>query len=251
MKAIYLFAISLMLVSCTHKINEKEIQILSSQLVENQFDLKGFYVWEFDLMGSRQTSIHRFFSDSIVYEMKGKIHSTKYTMQKLSFEKENQKWIGKDENNIVYVLFFKDKTEQTISIYKHKCKQNGLQEAIDFQKPAKEATTDHGWNVYSKDSDKTKEVLAVFGKFLNEKNQLSISDKQITINGKLTEKMSFHSGERRWVGKFKNQFVQIFFSDLKKDSHQIKISITWFDDLEKLYKTKYNEVRNWENYVRK
>lgn len=53
--------------------------------------------------------------------------------------------------------------------------------------------------------------------------------------------MSFHLGERRWLGKYQDQYLQVFFKSLEaKDV--IQISATWSDDLEYLYNTKYNSI---------
>lgn len=115
---------------------------------KDPFEYRGTYVWNFKILFTKQTSIHTFFEDKIEYEMKGKIYSTKYTMKKISYDKKINKWIGKDEKENVYVLFFRDKTANSVTIYKHKCKEGGLQEAKEFQKSALDTKEDHGWNVY-------------------------------------------------------------------------------------------------------
>ncbi len=121
----------------------------SNHNIDNEpFEYRGKYVWNFKILFTKQTSIHTFFEDRIEYEMKGKIYSTAYTMKKISYDKKSNKWIGKDEKENVYVLFFKDKTPNSVTIYKHKCKDGGLQEAKEFQKPASDTKEDHGWNVY-------------------------------------------------------------------------------------------------------
>lgn len=61
--------------------------------------------------------------------------------------------------------------------------------------------------------------------------------------------MSFHSGERRWVGQYDKKYIQIFFNSLKIED-SLKLSINWSNNLKELYKAKYNSVKNWENYAR-
>ncbi len=132
-------------VSCT-KDNEKD----QDNLKKDAFEYRGKYVWEFEVMGKNQVSTHIFFADKIEYKMEGKVHSANYTMKKKSYDKKMNKWIGEDESGNVYVLFFKDKTEKTVTIYKHKCREGGLKEAIDFKTPPAKTEDDYGWNEYTK-----------------------------------------------------------------------------------------------------
>ncbi len=121
-----------------------------NNLSQNAFEYRGAYVWEFEVMGNKQVSMHTFFADKIEYTMQGKVHSSKYTMTKKLYDKKENKWIGEDERGNIYVLFFKDKTDKTITIYKHKCRINGLEEAIEFKTPPANTSDDYGWNVYTK-----------------------------------------------------------------------------------------------------
>lgn len=237
----------LLFISCASKNEKVDIEQYKNQFSTDSFKNKGKYVWSFQLMGTKQTSIHKFFRDSILYEMKGKIHSTKYPMYKLSYNKKENKWIGIDNNNTVYVLFFKEKTDNTLTIYKRKCEKNGIEEALNFQFPKPDATDDHGWNVYALDGYETKDVLPILGDFSNEKNKISITDKIISIDDVSAEKMSFHSGERRWVGKHKNKYVQVFFKSLANND-ALELSVNWFEDLEELYRTKYESINDWTTF---
>lgn len=237
--------------SCAYKNSTEETNKYSDQLKKDSFNYKGTYKWSFDLMGGKQTSTHTLYSDSIQYKMTGKVYSTNYTIKKLSFEKKENKWIGEDESGIVYVLFFKDKTDSTLTIYKHKCKTNGLEEALNFGLPTPNATDDHGWNIYALNGNDTEDTLPISGSFVNleNENKVVISDSILTFDEKKVKKISFHSGERRWVGKYQNQYLQLFFYRLNIED-TIQLSINWFDDLEQLYNTKYSSTNNWENYAK-
>lgn len=239
----------LMISSCVQKNNSEDITKFSAQLVHDTFPYAGKYSWKFDLMTSEQVSTHILHADSITYTMSGKVYNTDYTMKKLSFDNSNNKWIGIDENGIAYALFFKDKTDTTLTIYKHKCKSNGIEEALQFAKPAADATSDHGWNVYSLNGHDLKDVLPVTGRFNNDKNILEISDGIVVINGKIVEKISFHAGERRWVGKYGSEYVQLFFQNMNEMEHP-EISITWSSNSQELYNTKYQTIHNWQIYER-
>lgn len=244
------FLIALLLITaCTYKNSELETLKYSKQFNTDTFMYTGNYVWAFDLMGGEQVSTHTLYQDSIVYTMSGKVYATNYTMKKLSFEKENGKWIGEDANKIIYVLFFKDITDSTITIYKHKCKANGLAEALNFDLPAPDATDDHGWNVYTRDADNIRDVLPIKGKFSNGSNKIYMNDSLLRIDEKEVKKLSFHAGERHWVGQHDDLYLQIFFKNLNIED-SIQLSATWYNDLEALYNIKYNSITNWEDYAK-
>ncbi len=161
--------------SCTHKNTDEQTRKLAGLLVNDSLPLAGSYYWNFQLMGGTQRSRHSFYEDSIGYMMEGNVYSTQYTMKKLSYDQDNNKWIGQDGNGVVYVLFFKNFTGSTVDIYKHKCKKNGLEEAISFEKPVDHATEDHGWNIYSKDPDDAEDILAIKGNFSHANNLLVLT----------------------------------------------------------------------------
>lgn len=249
MKRLQLLGLMLLLCCCAHKNNKEDTNKYASQFVKDYFPYSGKYVWAFNLMSSHQVSTHTFYSDSIVYSMIGKVYATDYTMKKLSYDNGKNKWIGEDENGIVYVLFFKDKTDSTLTIYKHKCKTNGLQEALSFDVPSSTATSDHGWNRYSLNGKVIRDVLSLSGNYSSTTHKIGISDQMISIDDKNIEKVSFHSGERRWVGLSNGHYVQLFFKSLAHPEH-LEIAIQWSDNPEELYSTKYTTITNWETYAK-
>ena len=97
--------------SCVYKNSKEDIEKHKNELSNDSFNYSDKHSWSFQLMGTKQTSIHTFYADSIVYEMKGKVHSTKYVINKLSYDSKQNKWIGESPDNTVYVLFFKEKTK--------------------------------------------------------------------------------------------------------------------------------------------
>lgn len=248
MKLLKIFLAILILTSCAHKNSKEETNKYVDQLKTDVFEYSGKYVWSFDLMGE-QISTHKLYLDSITYTMEGKVYSTNYIMKKLSYEKDKGKWIGEDENGIVYVLFFKEKTDSTLTIYKHKCKKNGLEEALNFGVPAPDATDDHGWNVYTINGNDTRDILPISGSFSNAESKIIISDSILTFGEKKVQRISYHSGERRWVGKYQSQYLQVFFKNLKVED-SVQLSATWFTDAQAMYNTKYNTISNWKVYAR-
>lgn len=248
MKTFQLGIVLLFFFGCSYKNSDAETQKFASELKKDHFSYTGNYSWAFNLMG-KQVSTHTFYPDSIVYTMEGKVYATQYTMKKLSYEKAKGKWIGEDENGVVYALFFKEKTPNTLVLYKRKCKEKGLREAIDMKVPAPETTEDHGWNLYARNGADDLDILELTGSYTHENHRLVISDTLLEFDGEAVTKLSFHSGERRWVGKHKNRYLQVFFKSLApRDS--VQLTTTWATDLEALYKTKYQSVTTWETYVK-
>lgn len=245
--------IALMLLSCTHKNTADDLETQADRLKKDAFELKGTYYWNFKLMGTLQESINTFYADSIVYEMKGKVYSTKYAMQKLSYDQNEKRWIGEDNEKIVYVMFFKNITDSAMLIYKHKCKTEGLQEALDFAYPKPDATQDHGWNLYHKNRKTPAEDEMPFtGNYKAENINLSVTKNEIQYHNKTYRKLSYHPGERRWVGKNEktDKYLQIFFKPFKPNYDPIYLDIKEYKDLEKAYKTKYKEENNFIKFTK-
>lgn len=246
---IYLLFVFIFILSCHKQSNQKKLEELSfetsgqlssqeMQLAKDDFPLTGTYHWKFKLMGVTQHSIHIFYPNKIEYIMKGKVHSTQYTMKKISYQKNKNKWIGKDDHNTVYVLFFKNQSTKGIEIYKRKCKD--MAEAVAFDVPPADATTDHGWNVYYIQDEEVQEKMTIVGNYIGNQQEVFLSDNLVVYDGKDFNKLSFHQGERRWVGQNNNTYLQVFFKDLSNEA-QLYLAIDKFHDLEKVYKTKYNE----------
>lgn len=251
-KTVVATSIALILLSCGYKNTTKDTEKFASKLKKDVFELKGTYYWNFKLMGALQESINKFYADSIAYEMKGKIYSTKYTMQKLSYDHKEKRWIGEATDKTVYVLFFKEVTDSAMVIYKHKCKDKGIQEALEFPYPKPNATEDHGWNVYRNQKKVLAEDNMPFtGQYISEKEKLSITNDTINFNGKKYQKMSYHPGERRWTGKHKDtkEYLQLFFKPFSS-YHSVYIDIQKYDDLEKAYKTKYNKDNQFIKFIK-
>lgn len=224
----------------------------------DDFDLTGEYIWTFYLGPIKQTSIHVLANDFIDYRMRGKAHSTNYRMHKISYDNTQKKWIGKADDDVVYVLFFKvtQNANKQITIYKHKCANKGdegIKEALDFAYPNDNATADHGWNIYSKkDTNEPQDILPLAGNFVSKQNQgtkatqnITISDSQIILSDKTYQKLTHHFGERRWVGQFKDDYLVMFYEDIADKTDEtnknVSLSLKHYTDMEKAYKSKHDE----------
>ncbi len=235
--------------ACTHRNSPEETAQYRDQFTADPFPHTGTYHWTFQLMGSPQESIHTFYADSIGYRMTGQVYATDYTMQRLSYDQQAAKWIGEDGEGVVYVLFFKEKTDSSLTIYKHKCKSGGLAEALAFARPRADETADHGWNVYSREGYTREDQLPLVGNFSNAHRRLQLSDSLVRLGERQYEKMSFHAGERRWVGQDAGEYLQVFFERLDPPD-SLRVAVQTSADLMALYQTKYQAIENWERYGR-
>lgn len=251
-KTAIVISTALILFSCGYENTAKDTKKFANKLKKDPFKIRGTYYWNFKLMGALQESINTFYADSIVYEMKGKIYSTKYTMQKLSYNNKEKRWIGEAPNKTVYVLFFKEITDSTMVIYKHKCKDKGIEEALKFPYPKPDATEDHGWNTYHNQKKiLAEDKLPFTGKYNSEKENMSITNNTIILNNENYDKLSYHPGERRWTGKHKNkkEYLQLFFKPFS-NYNTIYINIQKYNILEEAYKAKYNENNQFIKFIK-
>lgn len=120
--------------------------------------LSGAYTWSFSIPGmGEQLSTLVFYPDSVEYAMSGSAFTTDYMMMKSSYTNAGNelRWIGVGKggsipkDDVYFVMFFKEITETSVTIYKHEC-DLGKEEAEAFAYPPADATADHGWNVYHK-----------------------------------------------------------------------------------------------------
>jgi hypothetical protein len=112
---------------------------------------KGLYTWAFDIPGmGKQLSAHTFYADSIRYEMTGNAYTNSYTQQLIAYDATEQRCVtragGGGKDGVYFVLFFKDITPVTITIYKKQC--DTKEEAMTLPVPDAATKANHGWNIY-------------------------------------------------------------------------------------------------------
>lgn len=216
-----------------------EVFCISDRLV-----VSGEYRWTFYLGPIKQVSAHIFAKNHIDYRMQGKAHSTEYRMHKVSYDAQQGKWIGKTDDDLVFVLFFKTDASKAdvfkgqgnakktpdnkqITLFKHKCGygKKGLAEAEAYACPPDDATADHGWNVYSKQgTNEPEDILPFAGKFISvdDERLVDIAPNQVVAFGKTYQKLTHHFGERRWVGQLVGKAIeQVADNSLKNSSNKI------------------------------
>ncbi len=217
-------------------------QQLEKHFKHDAFPVRGTFHWTFYLGPVKQVSTHIFADNHIDYRMRGKVHSTDYRMNQLSYNADQKRWIGETPEGVVYALFFKTIADDKIVLYKHKCAENGLAECLAMQRPADDETKDHGWNTYTREGiAESQKPLPFSGTFVaqNDTEQvLSISDKKARWQGSSYEKLTHHPGERRWVGQADGKYLVVFYRYEEK-SPDFAFAIHRVDDVEPAYQLKY------------
>lgn len=127
------------------------------QNVHDTIPFTGEYLFEFDVPNhGTQVFTYVFTPKTIVTKMTGSAFTTEYSQDIVSYDPTEQRCISKGsggskpKDGVYFVMFFKDITDSTLAIYKHECKENGLEEAKTFPFPSADVTKDHGWNVFRK-----------------------------------------------------------------------------------------------------
>lgn len=215
----------------------------SDQIKDDVFPLRDTFQWRFFLGPVEQISTHTFGENYIDYRMRGKVHSTDYRMEKISYDSLQEKWIGRAEDGTIYVIFFKDIGEDNITLYKHKC-DNSLSEAFALERPAADTTAHHGWNTYTREGMKAPDrLLPLSGEYRNIQTQQKIvlDDPEVTWQGKTYRKVTHHVGGKRWVGQLGNTYLLIFYKLPKSSEDLLKLSLQLLSDIDEVYKIKHDQ----------
>lgn len=124
--------------------------------VEEKLPFSGTYEWSFEIPNQgMQTLTYSFYPYAIQTKMEGRAFSTEYTQVLVSYDPLDNRVITigrggtESKDNVYQVMFFKDITDSTMTIYKHDSK-SGLKEAQDFAYPDPDTDKDHGWITYKK-----------------------------------------------------------------------------------------------------
>lgn len=110
----------------------------------------GTWSRKYDILGSEFTAKYEIDTNQIHYTNKGSgPGNADYIIKFDSYEKNEKRWIGHTDKNQYYLLFFKDITEENITIYKQKVKDPNDAQTIAI--PAADDDENYGWNTYIKE----------------------------------------------------------------------------------------------------
>lgn len=245
-KILLLLVASAVLSACSGETSNQseDTAAIAEQLPQDAFLIRGTYRWTFKLAGFTQVSIHSFAEEHIDYSMEGRVHSTEYTMQMVSYDAGDRKWIGYDGEHH-YAMFIDPQEDGRLRIYKHKVKN--LEEAVAFARPDPDATADHGWNDYTSAGDEERsDSLPLEATYTSGDGSDSIilSDESVTHAGIDYAKVTYHDGERRWVGGNGSSYLLVFWRSEDPAFDRIEVYTETADDAEHPYTIKQSDVES-------
>lgn len=88
------------------------------------------------------------YQDSIRYQLSGPIGNADYVLHRDSFSLENNRFIGHTTDDQYYLLFAKNVTTDSITVYKQTVET--LEEGLILPVPSASTTANHGWNIFKK-----------------------------------------------------------------------------------------------------
>ena len=142
-----IFVVSFMLGCKKEEVPIIETSNGSTTKVEIPFEGK----WERNFeagSGNQQTVLYTIYQDSIRYTLTGQIASANYNITRDTFLLDNNRFIGHTSDDVYYLIFTKNVTNDSISIYKEIIPN--FNAGISLSIPSDTATQNHGWGVYHK-----------------------------------------------------------------------------------------------------
>lgn len=91
---------------------------------------------------------YQIYEDSIRYTLTGNIGQANYKMVRDTFITTNNRWIGHTNAGTYYLIFVKNITPDSITIFKRE--SPNIQEALNAAVPPPTTTMNHGWNIFKK-----------------------------------------------------------------------------------------------------
>lgn len=138
---IFYFFIPFVILSACDKEEDKV-----NSLIE-QIPFVGTWSWQFEAgPGNLHTATYHIYQDSIRYKLVGNVGNADYVLQRDTFLKENNRFVGHTDQDIYYLIFAKNITQDSITLYKQVV--TSLSEGLTLDVPANNTTANHGWNVY-------------------------------------------------------------------------------------------------------
>lgn len=140
--------ITLFIFSCKKK-EEQTVEIIEKSPSKTEIPFMGQWERSFEAgPGNQQTVLYSIYEDSIRYTLTGNVAQSNYKMIRDTFLLNENRFIGHTEDNIYYLIFTKDITNDSISIYKEIISNFNIGMSIAI--PNDTTTLNHGWGVYNK-----------------------------------------------------------------------------------------------------
>ncbi len=141
-----LVAAILVWVACS-KEDDSPLQPLQNQREEIPYT--GTWQRQFEAgPGNVHTAGYWIYQDSIRYTLTGPVGNADYAMKRDTFLSENNRFIGHTTANQYYLIFVKNVTNDSLSLYKQTV--SNVAEGMTIAVPDDATTANHGWNTYHK-----------------------------------------------------------------------------------------------------
>lgn len=140
---ILLFSLTIILTSC----KKENIKLTNPDKDTPKF--VGIWSRVYPILGSDFTAKYAIDTNQINYSNKGNgPGNADYRIQFDSYDEKDKRWIGHTSENQYYLIFFKNITDEHITIYKQKVADPN--DAQNIPIPSNSNTEHYGWNTYSK-----------------------------------------------------------------------------------------------------
>ena len=98
--------------------------------------------------GNLHTVLYSIYQDSIRYTLTGPIGNANYVMIRDAFKSAENRYVGHTPENKFYVMFAKDVSDQSITIYKQEV--SSVDEGLNLPVPSASTSQNYGWNTFNK-----------------------------------------------------------------------------------------------------
>lgn len=147
-KLILLITAFTMLSTGCKKDNE-EIAPLPNTTAKSIIPFTGIWDRKFEAgPGNLHTAMYSIYQDSIRYTLTGSIGNANYVLERDTFIPQYNRFIGHTNSNEYYIMFTKNISNDSITIYKQKV--DDFEEGLSIGIPSDTTTQNHGWNTFKK-----------------------------------------------------------------------------------------------------
>lgn len=236
----------------------------------NPMPFLGDYTRQYNILDKAHTMQLSFDENSGTLKTSGQLLNQDARFTTLGYDPKAKRWLGvSDAGSLLLIFWGGSASDSEIKIYKRffplksKSKDSFLKkidEVTALARPEAGDNTYTGWNTLHKgNSAPLDNTLPYLGKFIaipQKDNtprikEFTFTDNALSINGMDIKKLSYHTGDRRWVGQVGERFALMFLNPTS-EADTFDISFSLYDNHKYLYNAKPDEVRPryWFTYKR-
>lgn len=250
-------------------VNYTELAKPQLSAFSNAMPFLGKYTRQYNILGEAHTMQLSFDEHNGTLKTTGKFLNQNAMFTTLGYDSQAKRWLGVSDAGSLFVIFWDDANPAQPKIYtrffplknaSQKTFLKHLEQVLALKRPTKEDNTFKGWNtVYKGQNAPLNNSLPYLGTFtsISPKNHtpkiktFTFTHDTLSIDGMDIKQLSYHAGDRRWVGQMGNRYALMFFVP-KSEPDVFDISFSLYDNHKYLYNAKPDEVRPryWFTYKR-